>query len=82
MRRIPIQLDEETYKALKRRAFEENRSIASLVRESVARMLTPGIRSIEDFSFVASGRAANRPAVPVSEDHDRALADAIRPKRK
>lgn len=83
MRRIPIQLDEATYRALKLRAFREGRSIAALVRESVAKHLDPARPgSIDDFSFVGSGSSTRDRAERTSENHDRALADASRPSRR
>ena len=85
MRRIPISLDEKTYKALKRRSLEEGRSIAAIVRESVRRHLDPerSLR-IEDFSFVGAGKPAPDRKERVSENHDAALAAAFqrRGKRK
>ena len=79
MRRIPIQLDDETYRALKRRAFEENRSIASLIRESLAQSTARGPKmTIEDFPFVGSGRSKQGSAAPISEHHDQALGDIYR----
>lgn len=39
MKRTQIQLDERTYEALRRRAFEKGCSMSSLVRELMARSL-------------------------------------------
>jgi hypothetical protein len=78
MHRLPIQLDEKSYTLLKRRAFKENRSIASLVRESVSKFVkNEPQRSAADFPFVASGRSRQDSRSPVSEKHDHALAQAI-----
>lgn len=82
MRRIPIQLDEKTYLALKERAFRERRSIAELVRESVAAHQKVDRRSIEQFSFVGSGSSPADRRQRISEDHDRALARAFSPRGK
>lgn len=83
MRRIPIQIDEATYQALKTRAFREGRSIADLVRESIAvntRNVTP--RSIDDFSFIGSGSSPDDRKNRTSERHDNALAIAFESRRK
>ncbi len=80
MRRIPIQLDDKTYRALKSRAFAEGRSIASIVREGVAKLIGTSRRTIDDFAFVGFGEAAGDRARRVSENHDAALADAIAPR--
>ncbi|HEY6138292.1 MAG TPA: hypothetical protein VI670_11060 [Thermoanaerobaculia bacterium] len=78
MRRIPIQIDEETYQALKARAFREDRSIADLVRESIA--LNSGRvppSSIDQFSFVGSGWSAADRKDRTSERHHRAVVSAF-----
>lgn len=83
MRRIPIQIEEETYQALKARAFREGRSIADIVRESIAlanRNARP--RSIEDFTFVGSGSNPADRKERTSENHDRALAEAYDRRQK
>lgn len=83
MKRIPIQIDEETHRALKARALREGRSIADLIRESIAvnrRNATP--RSIDDYSFVGSGSSAADRKERTSENHDRALAAAFATRRR
>ena len=83
MRRIPIQIDEETYHALKARAHREDRSIADLVRESIAMNTRNGPpRSIDHFLFVGSGSATADRKDRTSEQHDRALADAFASRRR
>ena len=82
MKRTQIQLDDATYEAVRRRAFEEGRSMASVVRESLARTFgtaPPEVRTtIEDFTFVGVGSDPNPPEdLPVSEDHDRWYAQAV-----
>lgn len=82
MKRTQIQLDDATYEAVRRRAFEEGRSMASVVRESLARTFgtaLPEVRTtIEDFTFVGIGSDPNPPEdLPVSEDHDRWYAQAV-----
>lgn len=85
MKRIHIRIDERTYLALRRRAFEKGCSISSLVRELLANSLgiaKPKQRtSIKEFSFIAAGRSHQGRPSPVSEHHDEALARRI-PKRK
>ena len=91
MKRTQIQLDDATYEAVRRRAFDEGRSMASVVREELAEAFGTETRkrrwTIDDFKFVGMGRDPNNPPdAPVSENHDDALADAYadwdRPGRK
>lgn len=81
MRRTQIQLDERTYEALRRRAFERGRSISSVVRELLAQSLGTGRAkrrpTIKDFTFIAAGRSRQDRLSPVSERHDEALAEAL-----
>ena len=86
MKRTQIQLDDATYEAVRRRAFEEGRSMASVVRETLARTFgttAPEARkTIEDFTFVGIGSDPSPPdGVPVSVDHDRWHAEAVRGRR-
>jgi plasmid stability protein len=81
MRRTQVQLDDETYAALRRRAYERGCSLAAVVRELLARALRgdqprPQLR-LEDLSFVAIGHSLQDPSAPVSERHDEALAEAV-----
>ncbi len=81
MKRTQIQLDERTYEALRRRAFERGCSISSLVRELLAYSLGAGKakkrRTIKDFTFIAAGRSRQDQLSPVSERHDEALEEAL-----
>ena len=80
MKRLQIQLDETLYEVLRRRAFEEQASMASVVRDALARSFgTPGSyeRSLGDFRFVGSGSSEPPTGGPVSERHDEFLDDAI-----
>ena len=82
MKRIQIQLDDATYEAVRRRAFDEGRSMASVVRESLARTfgtaVPPGRKTIKDFSFVGIGSDPNPPeGAPVSVEHDRWYVEAV-----
>ncbi len=84
MKRTQIQLDEATYDALRRRAFDEGRSISAVARSILAEALgssrpgaDPPLR-IEDFTFIASGRSRrNSKARPTSVHHDEALAEDL-----
>jgi len=81
MKRTQIQLDEPTYEALRRRAFEERRSLSSLVRKLLADAMGAGgsrrRRSIKEFASVGAGHSRQGRLSPVSERHDEALADAL-----
>ena len=61
MKRTQIRLDDATYETLRRRAFKQGWSMASLVRESLAATLAapPAGRrwTIKDFTFVGMGIA-------------------------
>src|SRR6266567_3650757 len=57
MRRTQVQLDEATYDAVRRKAFEERRSMAAVIRELIARSVgtTPARsrpRRLTEFSFI------------------------------
>ncbi len=86
MKRTQIQLDERTYEALRRRAFEKGCSISALVRELLAHAL--GARrasrrpTMRDFSFIGAGRSRQDRFSPVSERHDEALEEALAKKRR
>lgn len=83
MVRTQIQLDEETYRAARRAAFERHVSLSAVVREALAASLPdlPRPPRGEDFAFVASGRSRQGALAPVSERHDEALEEA-RARRK
>ena len=82
MKRTLIQLDEETFRRLRQRAFQQERSISALVRELVAKGLEgerahdKAARRIEQFSSVRAGRSKQGKLAPVSERHDEALDEA------
>ncbi|HEX9531837.1 MAG TPA: hypothetical protein VGA58_03560 [bacterium] len=75
MRRIQIQLDEITYENLRRLAFLGRRSLAATIRDLLHRELgaPAGRRRRKEWSFVGAG--SSRDPYPVSEEHDRALAE-------
>ena len=83
MRRTLVQLDEETYRELRQRAFRQERSISSLVREMVIKGLDGGgsrqrRRRTEQFASVGAGRSKQGRLSPVSEKHDAALAATLK----
>ena len=81
MKRTQIQLDEETHAALRRLAYEQGASMASIIRDTLARSLgTKASRkpkSLRELPFVGSGRSDQKALAPVSERHDEALAEAL-----
>lgn len=85
MKRTQVQLDEQTYTALRRRAYARGCSISALIRELLAQALgtKPVSRrlTLKDFPFVGTGRSAQGPGAPISERHDEALAEAAAQKR-
>ncbi|HEV8130836.1 MAG TPA: ribbon-helix-helix protein, CopG family [Acidobacteriota bacterium] len=85
MKRTQIQLDEETYAALRRQAYKTDRSMSSLIREVLAKTLRPSKkrrRTLKQFSFVAIGRSRQGELAPVSDHHDEALLEAWERSRK
>jgi len=79
MKRSLIQFDEETYQKLQQRAFQQERSISSLVREIVVKTLDghagrAQTRRVSQFLSVAAGRSQQGRLSPISEKHDEALA--------
>jgi hypothetical protein len=84
MKRTQLQLDESTYEALRRKAFEEGKSISAVARELLADGLGEACRerrlTIDDFPFVGAGRSRQGKLQPVSERHDEALVDALKKK--
>jgi hypothetical protein len=82
MRRTLVQFDESTYQALRQRAFREERSLSSLVRDLVAKGLTVDtptrLTRVRRFESVRAGRSRHGRLSPVSERHDEALATAFR----
>jgi len=77
--RALIQFDEDTYNKSRHRAYEQKRSISSVVGELIAKGLEPGKRKqprrVDQFSFIGSGRSKQGRLSPVSERHDEALAE-------
>jgi predicted CopG family antitoxin len=81
MKRAQIQLDEEVYDLLRRRAFHEKKSIAGVIREIIQKEMTSSNRSpsssIKDFRFIAAGRSKQDILKPVSEGHDEVLKEVF-----
>lgn len=77
MKRLQIQLDDATYNALRRHAFEKHQSLAATVREVIGQALVAQPRKrklrMEDFTFIGSfaSGSPNR----VSEEHDEILGE-------
>ncbi|MBI5585820.1 MAG: hypothetical protein HY892_18570 [Deltaproteobacteria bacterium] len=82
MKRAQIQLEEETFEALRQRAFQEKKSIAGLIRELIdkemSREIQPKSLSLKDFRFIGAGKSLQGHLEPVSEKHDQALEEAFR----
>ena len=82
MKRTLIQLEEDMYNEIRRRAFQEKKSISGLIRGILGKQITLPNRSrhlsIKDFKFVAAGRSKQGTLRPVSERHDEALVEAFR----
>jgi hypothetical protein len=85
MKRMLVQFDAETYRKLRERAFRQQRSIASVVREMVSDGLAgkPARERptrISQFASVRAGRSKQVRLSPVSENHDQALTAALKKK--
>jgi hypothetical protein len=81
MVRTQIQLTEEQATALRKRAAEEGRSLADLIRQSVDVYLDQANPASKKSKFERMIRAAgkfNSGSRDVSTNHDRYLADAYR----
>jgi plasmid stability protein len=78
MKRTLIQFDEDTYGKLRERAFQEHRSLSSVVRELIAQGLEPRKKKklvrVAQFRSVGAGKSRQGKLAPVSERHDEALA--------
>ena len=82
MKRTLVQFDDATYREVRQRAFRQERSISSLVRELVAKGLEgDAVRArphrVAQFSSVAAGRSKQGRLSAVSEKHDEAVAAAF-----
>ena len=80
MVRTPLQIDEDTYEALRLRAHVERKSMSAVAREVLREGLggtagRGGKRRRAGFSFISSGASGRR---DISERHDEALAEDFR----
>jgi hypothetical protein len=83
MRRTLVQFDEGTYRKLRQKAFQQERSISSLVREMVVQALDGGAKPfkptrVSQFLSVGAGRSKQGRLSPISQRHDEALATAFK----
>ena len=82
MKRALVQFDQDTYRRLRQQAFRQHRSIASLVREIVAKGLDESSGGMpthaSEFLSVRAGRSKQSRRSAVSEKHDAALAAAFK----
>lgn len=79
MVRTQIQLDEATYEALRRRAFEKGVSMSAIAREELAKALRiekPKKYSTKDFSWIGAGRSRDG-RTNIAEERDQAFVEAI-----
>lgn len=77
-----MQFDEGTYRKLRQEAFQQERSISSLVREMVVRALEGETKRqrptrVSQFLSVGAGRSKQGRLSPISERHDKALATTL-----
>jgi plasmid stability protein len=76
-----IQLDDETYAAVRRKAYAERRSISAVVRDALGEKFgaKKGKKrlSLASFPFVGARSTRQGKRAPVSERHDEALAEAL-----
>jgi hypothetical protein len=84
VRRTQIQLDDATWKALRRIAYERGTSMSFVVRETLAEAFgAPAGRrrgkppSARLLPIVGIGKSADRDLKPVSLNHDAAFAEAV-----
>ena len=74
MKRAQLCLDEELFQALRRRAFEEQRSLSAVARDVLAKALLPSAGAGEGFGFAFAGKYASG-AGDISVKHDDYLDD-------
>jgi len=74
-------LDEQTHAALRRLAYEQGKSMAPIIRGTLARSFGAKAnrrpKALRQYPFVGSGRSNQKGLAPVSERHDEALAEAL-----
>ena len=84
MKRTQVQLDDATYDLVRRRAFEDRRSISAVIRETLAAAFATERKvavRVGDLGFVGAGRSRQSPGEAVSEHHDDALAAVLSARR-
>ena len=79
MTRAQLQIDDDTYEALRLRAFRERKSMSALVREMLRKELgmekqPERVRTVR-FSFIGSGASGRK---DISVRHDEALEEDFR----
>ena len=81
MKRTQIQLDENTWEALRERAFKEKSSVAALIRGFLQSQVVPAKKkkklSMKDFTFIGIGKSRGKGSGKISVDHDEELAKAF-----
>jgi plasmid stability protein len=77
---IAVEIDNDTYEALKKRADEEHRSVEEIANETLSTLVKPRPRSIKDFSFIGMGASTDGDH-HVSEHVHEAYAEAIAAKK-
>ena len=78
MKRTQIQLDDSTYQLVKNKAYAENRSMASLIRDAVDEYIgtkRKPLKSLRDLKFVASRRSDQSDHRSGSVHHDDIFAE-------
>lgn len=77
MIRTQIQLDEETFEAVRRIAFRDHVSISEVIRRSLRETLTASTRAPRrrKLAFVGSGASGRS---DISDRHDEALSEDFR----
>lgn len=82
MKRTLVQFDQGTYQKLRQKAFQQERSISSLVREMVVQALEGGAKrpqpiGLHQFLPVSAGRSKQGRLSSISERHEEAFATAF-----
>jgi hypothetical protein len=79
MKRIVLQLDEDTYRVLRLRAYEERKCVSVVAGEAVRNGLAlakpDGTDIRSKFSFIGSGASGRG---DISVNHDEALAEDLK----
>jgi plasmid stability protein len=77
--RTQLQIDDDTYEALRLRAHLEHKSMSAVVREVLREGLGPKVSNVRErrpkYSFISSGASGR---TDISERHDEVLAEDFR----